>query len=1043
MSTVLADWGPVVGYLRRRTWHRAGVLALMVAVCGLGAAGRSLDDGFERAALAGGPVAWHVSRAWLVAKGQLVTRYAGRERWPHARAWMVAPRAMPVGGVASLHIVHRGVVRRAGYVALLAKDVRSGAYVELISNCNNTAVEFRTSETEPEMRPLANLRRWVAGQTAVYGIRWQGYDEGAGGGRVELLYASRVGAEPSVVAQVAVKDLRAPDHFEIVVNAEDQAGTAPTVAFDNFHLDLTEGPDAPGDFAAAAQDRGHIRLSWTDVADEAGYVLERTAGRDGEWAELARLPADSAAYDDHAAQPSVLCRYRLRAESEKGHSNWTAAAEAVVPGPPLAPSHVVVQVRLSGQLCIAWRDNAVNEAWFVVERRLGADAPWTTFRAVGADVVAVEDWLRGSGQVAYRVRAVNRLGNSAWSEEAVAQRPAPPPTIVAPADRAVVHREADLPVTTLEIVFDRPVRLADDADDDLGFSVEAAKHPWSAADVPVAAIEHVTWDAERRRARVVFEPPIPDLVEYRIGVSPRLVGDEGTPVAAPPVRIGVLIGDDDRDGYMAPVPGEVLPRRLAMPPMPIGIMGEDIEWVQQHGAHNVEHVIELMDAYRGIDFFRINLWWDVLEPTEGTFDAKYIGFLRRLLDAAQKRLLPIEIGLRQTRWPLWVCNHKDFSTRLYEPKAAAKLADTWGRIATLCHEYPVVFAYWPISEEYPGPNELRNYLACMRRVAKALRTAHPGCVVKLRPAADPFRGGQGVTPAVTQRGPQDLCMAAGVYPNGWQWDIANPTPLSRASFANMEAFRYYASSVLGGPNGLGEIGFRATAGASFGDAERLLAFERVMTLAYDIGLVEYVIWGESWTFGDPATYFPRLLAFRDVLTRRPQRRTFDLRLVNDGNVSFAHPPYTKVAAPDLSDIFRWLEERGYKFHLAMPAAVPLLKGEFQVSLKLSELAAVPRGQRAVALQEALGGVTPTGVVLPWLGRSSFEQSLTGLPCQVEVEFPNARGTCDAVSLSPSRLQVYAPPGTLMRWRSGHGQGAWHDVVTAADSRITIVDIASD
>jgi hypothetical protein len=328
----------------------------------------------------------------------------------------------------------------------------------------------------------------------------------------------------------------------------------------------------------------------------------------------------------------------------------------------------------------------------------------------------------------------------------------------------------------------------------------------------------------------------------------------------------------------------------------------------------------------------------------------------------------------------------------------------------------------------------------MELVTKTLRTVHPGCVVKLRPAASAFHGGYEVTPTVSQRGPQDLCMAAGVYPTGWQWDIPNPTPLSIASFNNMAAFRYYASEVQGGPNGVGEIGFRAAAGAKFGDAERLLAFQRCLTLAHDIGLLEYVIWGESWTFSDPAAYFPRLAAFRDLLIRQPRRPGFDLRLINDSKATFAHPPYSKSVELDLSDVFRWLEERGYRFFLTTPAAEPLQKGAFKASIRLSELTKSEGEQQLIHLYQVLAGIEPTGVVLPWLERSSHRQSLTGLPCHVDVQFPGARGLCDAVSLSPTRLQICAPPGTLVRWRRAGGTGEWNDLVTASDSRITIADL---
>ena len=994
-------------------------------------------DDFERPGLADGPVAWEAKGTWEVQNGQLVNRSKNRDRWPNESVRFRAPRAMPAGGIVRLDALHDGVHRTPGYLSLLARDSESKAYVEWVSSRNAVPAGYRTTATAPEIKPPAAPCHWVGRQFATYAIRWKGYDEKTGKGSVELLFAAKADAELAAAVSVEVPALQKLDQFELVLNSEDQAGAAPTVAFDNFRLELSEGPELPAGFSARAGADSRLHLSWQDVPDEDGYVLQRATGPAGEWQDLPRLPANTTEHEDREAQPSVLYRYRLRAENNKGQSSWTASVEAFVPGPPLAPAGLRVQAYPSGLTLIEWQDNAINEVHFVVEREASAGAPWQTLNTTPANLATVEDWLPPGATFRYRVRAVNELGVSPWAGPAEAQRPKPPPTIVAPASRIVYSRQEDLPVTSVEVVFDQPVKCSGGPAD---YAVTAVKHPWHPIALPEPEIASVTYDQQRRRARLVFTPPIPDLVEYRIEVRPTVTGLDGVPVAAAPVRVAVLVGDDDRDGFVPPAAGQRLGKRLAMPPMPIGIMAEDIEWNTENGAHNVEYIGELMDAYKGIDSLRVNLWWDVLEPEQGKFDPKYVGFLRRVLAAAEQRQLPLEIGLRQVRWPLWVCNHKGFHNALYDPRVAPKLADTWQRLAAICHEYPVVFGYWIISEEYPTGGDLRNYLSFVDLVSKALRVAHPGCVVKVRPAAAPFQGGNEVTPTVTQRGAQDLCMAAGIYPTGWQWDIANPDPLSTASFSNITALRYYASEVQGGPNGLGEIGFRAAPGASFGDPERLVAFQRVMALAYDIGLLEYVIWGESWTFSDPAAFFPRLVAFRDLLTRQPRARGFDLCLVNDTKADFAHPPYRKQTELDLSGVFCWLEERGYRFCLAAAPAVPLLKGEPKASVKLSELAKLGPAERLVHLHRALAGVARTGVVLPWLARASRYQSLTGLPCDLEVQFPGARGTCDALSLSPTRLQVYAPPGTLVRWRRPGEAGDWNDLVTARDSSLTIVDL---
>jgi len=1011
-------------------------LVLLVGLLGPWAApSRLVVDDFERRSLEGGTLVWQTEGTWAIAAGRLVARYRGRSPWPHAVASAVPPRAIPAGGLVAVDIIHGAQVRRPGYAALRLTDSASGAYIEVVSNCNDTTVGYRTSATDPKILPLPGPPRWWLNQPGRYAIRWCGEVPGTGESAFEILFSPRSGANLALLAKARVKGFQAPSLVELVVNSEDQARAAASVAFDNLTLEVSQGPDTPADFAATATPHDTVRLTWQDVAAESHYVLQRAAGR-GDWEEIARPPANAIAWEDRHVRPSVQYRYRLRAENARGVSNWAPEAVALVPGPPLAPDRLTATVRDFGMVILRWRDNSANEQRFVIERREAGE--WRTLKTVAANVESVEDWLPASGRAAYRLRAVNALGASPWSNVAEAVLPEPSPRLLKPCQPLIYNRADQLPVEGVELVFDKPV-VPPGADAPLAFRLRALRHPWHrGAKLPEARITGIVYDGPRVRIR--FVPPIPDMVEYRLEQVWPLKGPDGRAVWVPAVRVAVLLGDEDRDGFVEPAPGAALGKRLPMPPMPIGIMAEDVEWHTEDGAHNVEHIIGLMDAYAGIDFFRVNVWWDLLEPRQGNFDPTYLGFLRRVLEAAQRRQLPMEVGLRQVRWPLWVCNHGGFSNRLYDPRVAPKLAETWRRLAEFCHRYPVVFGYWPISEEYPKGGDIPNYLTCMNRVAEVLRKVHPGCVVKLRPADSPFRGGHEVTPIVTQRGPQDICMAAGVYPSGWQWDIANPTPLSTASFTNMEAFRYYAPEVQGGPNGLGEIGFRAAAGSSFGDPERLLAFERVMALAYDIGLEEFVIWGEAWTFSDPATYFPRLVAFRDALVRRPRHPGFDLRLVNDKAVNFAHPPYTKVANPDLSHIFRWLEERGYKFFITVPAAMRHQKeGQFKVSVNISELLALPRGEQLTFLERKLADVEPTGIILPWLGRRSYRQSITGLPCDIEIEFPDAQGTCDAVSLGPSLVQIYAPSGTLVRWRRP-GESQWHDFTMPPDTRITFLQL---
>ena len=1030
---------------RPRALAAAALGHLLAATVAWG--GQALEDTFTRQHLHGGAVAWQAPNTWSVADGRLVNTAKRRAEWLHEVASFYAPKPLGTGCILRVDIVHEQWTRVPGYVALRLADRETGAYIEWISHANSTDMAYRTSDTQPKMTALPGTCTWTAGQNATLAFQWQGIDAKTDKGTLRLLFAEKGGDRPALVPvlTVAVANLRSPDLTELVINARDHRIVAPLVAFDNFYVELSDGPNAPVGFRASTA-KGQATLTWRHTPGAEAYVLQRGAPAPGVWDDCARLPARTVQYIDRQARRSVLYRYRLRAESAKGHSLWTPVAQIVLPGPPLAPDKAAARVRGSGLVDIAWHDNAVNERRFVIERQTQGDKAWQICHVAPANSRSAVDALPANAAAAarYRVCAVNEHGPSAWSNVAEAPRPARPPTIMSPTARTVVSAPDKLPVASVALVFDQAVvgkgKLAP-AD----FAITAVKHPVHSIPLPSPKITAVAWDEKTRTATLRFAPAIPDLVEYRIGLKPTVRNEAGVAAAAPQVRIAVLLGDDDHDGFVAPAAGKRVGKRLAMPPMPIGIMGEDIEWEKAKGTNNVHQIIRLMDGYKGIDFFRINLWWELLEPNQGKFNATYIGFLRRLLAEAEKRQLPIEIGIRQERWPLWVCKHKGFSTLLYRPAPTKRLANTWRRLAAICHEYPTVFAYWPISEEYPAKTAAATYLPYLKTVTKALRAAHAGCIVKARPFAAPPQGGGALTPIVSQQGPQNVSMACGFYPTGASWTIRNPNPIAPACFNNLQVCRYYSSWVQGGPNGLGEIGFRIPRGAAYGDAERLLAFQRTMALAHDIGLTEFVIWGEAWTFDDPARYFPLLVAFRDQLVRHPRAPAgqFDLRLVNDNNLNFTRAPYRPAPNSNLSPTFRWLETRGYRFYLTTPDAMAHQKARANASLKLSELAGRPTATQTAHLHKALAGILPSGVVLPWTSTPGNRQSITGLPCGIEIEFPGANGLCDAVGLGPGRVQVYAREGTVVRWRNPHPNAPWHVLTTSADSRLTVLDVGTE
>ena len=86
--------------------------------------------------------------------------------------------------------------------------------------------------------------------------------------------------------------------------------------------------------------------------------------------------------------------------------------------PPAAPSKLTAEVVSSSQTKLVWADNSSNETGFQIERKTGTGA-FRLIGTVGANKTSCSDvGLAASTTYTYRMRAYNKSGNSAYSNEA-------------------------------------------------------------------------------------------------------------------------------------------------------------------------------------------------------------------------------------------------------------------------------------------------------------------------------------------------------------------------------------------------------------------------------------------------------------------------------------------------------------------------------------------------------------------------------------------------------------------------------------------------
>ena len=197
-------------------------------------------------------------------------------------------------------------------------------------------------------------------------------------------------------------------------------------------------PAAPQNLTATAVSASRIDLGWQDQSSsETGFLIERKSS--GNFAQIATAPAVSAtggagSFTDTAGlQPNTTYSYRVRASGPSGNSGYSNTASATTVPPLLeAPANLTAAAVSLSQITLSWQDNSSSEDGFAIERKTtGSFAPLATAPAKagtgGTASFSDTTSLQPNTTYSYRVRAINSLGSSAYSNTASASTTPPQP----------------------------------------------------------------------------------------------------------------------------------------------------------------------------------------------------------------------------------------------------------------------------------------------------------------------------------------------------------------------------------------------------------------------------------------------------------------------------------------------------------------------------------------------------------------------------------------------------------------------------------------
>ena len=180
----------------------------------------------------------------------------------------------------------------------------------------------------------------------------------------------------------------------------------------------------------SANSETEIDLAWTAPATGgaaiSGYTLQRKAGS-GSYANVSTsIAAGATSYSDTGLTVGTTYTYQIRAVNSVGNAEWSNEASATTQAAqvPAAITDLSATSPSSTQVNLTWTAPAANGAAitsYTLQRKVGSGSYTEVSSTIAASETSYSDTgLTPEVTYTYQIRAVNSVGNAAWSTAASA-----------------------------------------------------------------------------------------------------------------------------------------------------------------------------------------------------------------------------------------------------------------------------------------------------------------------------------------------------------------------------------------------------------------------------------------------------------------------------------------------------------------------------------------------------------------------------------------------------------------------------------------------